>query len=190
MSKAKTTGTIVLPNFSSLALWRHEISGQLSDGYWENTRPFDHWKFWCLLESKVERDQARVDMAFPAYPMVSYNLAALYGKEIDLGKRMTNLGRMGRACEAGGFELEYDWCCSAEDMPETLDDFMKLSVAPDGAGHVVGATENWKGRVVPDALAKAYYIVLYNVEDMIRDVKSIKEAMLTTRPDKHKAKAT
>lgn len=34
-------------------LWLHELSGQISDGYWENSRPHNHWLFWCNCETTV-----------------------------------------------------------------------------------------------------------------------------------------
>ena len=27
-------------------LWE-ELDGQISDGYWENARPYNHWRVWC-----------------------------------------------------------------------------------------------------------------------------------------------
>lgn len=27
-----------------------EMQGQISDGMWENSRPLNHWKFWCNLD--------------------------------------------------------------------------------------------------------------------------------------------
>jgi len=34
-------------------LWKDEILGQLSDGYWENASPFDHWRVWSDAEVMV-----------------------------------------------------------------------------------------------------------------------------------------
>lgn len=47
-----STGTIFLPTNTAVALWTKEITGQLSDGMWENSRPHDHWQFWNRLEAK------------------------------------------------------------------------------------------------------------------------------------------
>ena len=35
-------------------LFAVEITGQISDGAWENSRPLDHWKFWCDAEVVVD----------------------------------------------------------------------------------------------------------------------------------------
>lgn len=34
-------------------LWE-ELDGQISDGMWENTRPYNHWKPWCNAEVLVD----------------------------------------------------------------------------------------------------------------------------------------
>lgn len=44
-----------------------ELDGQISDGHWENARPYDHWKVWC---------DAKVRVATPGEP-VGRNFAAI-----------------------------------------------------------------------------------------------------------------
>lgn len=41
------------------ALFELEIQGQLSDGHWENARPYDHWKPWCKAEVLVGEKPGR-----------------------------------------------------------------------------------------------------------------------------------
>ena len=45
--------TLKLENARQVALWNSEITGQLSDGMWENTNPQDHWEPWCDCEAVV-----------------------------------------------------------------------------------------------------------------------------------------
>lgn len=33
-----------------------ELRGQLSDGYWENAAPHDHWRPWCKAETAIDPD--------------------------------------------------------------------------------------------------------------------------------------
>ena len=47
-------GKIHFANNEAACLFATEITGQLSDGRWENTRPYDHWKFWCNAEVIVD----------------------------------------------------------------------------------------------------------------------------------------
>lgn len=39
-------GILCFENLEQLTMWENEISGQLSDGHWENARPYDHWRSW------------------------------------------------------------------------------------------------------------------------------------------------
>jgi hypothetical protein len=45
--------TINFRNLIQVALWDEELSGQLSDGWWENAMPYDHWKPWCAAKAQV-----------------------------------------------------------------------------------------------------------------------------------------
>ncbi len=42
-------GTINFDNNIQRNLWKYMLVGQISDGYWENARPYDHYHFWCDL---------------------------------------------------------------------------------------------------------------------------------------------
>ena len=87
--------TWTFPSKGLKALFDHEISGQLSDGAWENTMPYHHWKFWSHLNT-----EAGDSWKFEFNPFVSmecrhprkktaYNLSTLVDKEIvDLSPRM------------------------------------------------------------------------------------------------------
>lgn len=48
--------TIAFRTHDQKVLWDHEISGQLSDGYWENATPRGHWEVWCRAETVVDPD--------------------------------------------------------------------------------------------------------------------------------------
>lgn len=47
-------GTLRLRNVEQKVLWDFELSGQISDGRWENSRPYDHWEVWCRAEVVVD----------------------------------------------------------------------------------------------------------------------------------------
>lgn len=53
------TPTFTLRTTVQCALFQQELKGQLSDGYWENSRPFDHWKPWCSATVRVGRRVGR-----------------------------------------------------------------------------------------------------------------------------------
>lgn len=45
--------TIHVPNTSVMCLYTMEMEGQISDGKYENSRPFDHWKWVCNVKDIV-----------------------------------------------------------------------------------------------------------------------------------------
>ena len=63
--------TITLTNENQKAIFNLELKGQLSDGYWENAAPMDHWKAPCRAEVVVG-DKPSINF----YPLRRYNFAA------------------------------------------------------------------------------------------------------------------
>ncbi len=53
------TPTFTLRTETQRALFVKELKGQMSDGYWENSRPYDHWKPWCSAKVRVGRHVGR-----------------------------------------------------------------------------------------------------------------------------------
>lgn len=51
--------TIVFENEIQKILWENEICGQLSDGRWENARPWEHWEAWCDADVVVGENPGR-----------------------------------------------------------------------------------------------------------------------------------
>jgi hypothetical protein len=47
------SATINFRNNVQAVLFQVELSGQISDGMWENARPYDHWQPWCGAEVRV-----------------------------------------------------------------------------------------------------------------------------------------
>jgi hypothetical protein len=116
--KNKMLGRIEFTTQTSLALWEEEIKGQLSDGAWENARPYDHYKFWHQLDSAVgyENKVILYEHACSSHCMKNrYNLAVLYQYVVD---RMLATGRM-----ASVNNNPKMWAL-AEDMPDTLTEFL------------------------------------------------------------------
>jgi len=69
----ETKTKINFQNADQVTLWNNEIVGQLSDGYWENTRPMNHWRPWCHAVAMCEAD-APIGRDFAA-DKDNYNLA-------------------------------------------------------------------------------------------------------------------
>jgi hypothetical protein len=81
-------GIFTVASLSQKNLFSCEISGQLSDGAWENTKPYDHWKPWASSEIKVGSNVGR---DFPV-KKDGYNLSTLLDY---VGDRMLAFGAAG-----------------------------------------------------------------------------------------------
>ena len=178
-----TRGTIVLPTLSAAFIFDHELTGQFSDGMWENAAPHDHWKFWCDLEVKYEAGAEPKVVTTRGWECkkTAYNLASLY--EI-IGERMVALGRMGRAAQSIGFNFAKDKPGStirtaSEYMPPTFEEWKKI--ATDTVEDRVQSFRNEVMRDIPEKLAHAFYSTKYEMKDLRADIKTIKTAMKTVQ---------
>ena len=169
-------GAIFLQTPSQLALWDHELTGQISDGMWENSRPHEHYQFWCRLEKKLDPQGApRVETPC-SYKILkrSYAFGRLKTEAPDVWERMVNLGRMGLACALAGVECGYEQRIAAEEMPASMDDYLeRLATTP-------AAHERFL-KAVPQQVAGIYYThpecKAYDERRMKKDVAVIKKAM-------------
>lgn len=168
------TGTITFTTPSALALWKHEILGQLSDGYWENKSPATHWQFWQRLDAELG-SQDRTICSDWQRPITSrYNLNGLRQYVED---RMVKLGRMGRA---GAMEGINDQCAyvlrmAAEYMPATFEEWQTLVGSPKDPN--VQDYQREYLRKVPEWAARKFYVTSYTVKDLVADLRRIKRAM-------------
>jgi hypothetical protein len=172
------TGRILLASSSQVALWQHELLGQLSDGAWKDAPRQVHHLFWCKL-------QVRVLAAGDGMPRVEtpcgdlctrdrYSDALLFADH-DLIDRMVRVGRMALACEILGIMFRTMMWSASADMPETYDGYRRSVV-------------NWMdlpassalARVLPE-LAQVYYddarCQAYGIEQVKADIRVIKRAM-------------
>ena len=178
MSQSRSNhGTIVFPNHSCVALWTHEVTGQISDGHWENSGPRDHFRFWCSLETRVEEaSKPRVEAARPwECKRWYYGLNSLVSMKHDDGTyvlrgRMINLGRMADAAAKLGRPMEYEQRIAAEEMPETLKEFLEKAKGNERFN-----------LAVPYDLALEYYSTQYGLSELRRDVGFIRAAMETMK---------
>jgi hypothetical protein len=90
--------TIAFRNQDQAILFDAELSGQISDGHWENSGPRDHWKPWC--RAGVIVDPANLGRDFWAQKD-NYNFKNRDLLEV-VGKRMINHVRAGRVFGAEG----------------------------------------------------------------------------------------
>ena len=172
--------TIFLPSKTAVALWRGEISGQISDGMWENSRPFDHWRFWCCSITVLPGDELAFvptrDYTGTCCTKKSYALARLYqlkfykDGEYVLRDRMLAMGRMAKACDD---VTNTSLIKTAEYMPASFDEWKKNKASGewkfDYAAHQMES--------VSHELAKKFYAATYTMKEMKSDIGLIKRAM-------------
>lgn len=74
MTNNKQCGKLIVRNVQQKVLFKWELCGQLSDGYWENSNPHEHWRIWNNIDITVSTD-GRVGRDF--YPVKdNYNFTA------------------------------------------------------------------------------------------------------------------
>jgi len=169
-----STDAIILPTLSACALWEHELTGQFSDGMWENSRPYDHWQFWNGLDVLHDPtvDPKVVTTCAWKCKKTSYNIAALYP---IVGERMVAIGRMAKAMYSVDDVMNDFPRYAAELMPETLEKFEALVSGPRSMSDYAHDAL----KKVPVELAKAYYTAEYTMKHLKADVALIKAAMKT-----------
>lgn len=167
----KKNGTIAFKTRTQEMIWRCEILGQLSDGYWENTRPHNHYKFWHRLEPVTARDGEPAVITSDSFceKRGGYNLHALLQY---VGDRMVQIGRM---ATAGGDEAA---CDAVEYMPAGLEEFIAVKESGDWGHDFI---KDYM-KAVSVEQAKRYYNTPYFMKDLKKDLTEIKKVMKTVKP--------
>lgn len=173
------TGTIAFASDVQATLWDACITGQLSDGYWENSRPYDHWRFWCSLQL-VTGSPGVVAAPYKRCLKNNYNLKAI--KEFVLD----DLLKTGRMAIAANSVLTYELGRAALYMPPTLDEFLTKKEKGGFAWQYEYVAKTCQfftlGMYMESVsvdLARAYYAAKYTVRDLNKDLTAIKEVMKT-----------
>lgn len=75
-----------LANERQRIIFEFEMQGQISDGMWENTRPYDHYKPWSNCEVKVDPNNLGRNFYAPKdnYNFASSELLKAVGERIAL----------------------------------------------------------------------------------------------------------
>ncbi len=127
------TKTLTVQNVEQAACFL-ELDGQISDGFWENAKPYDHYKPWTSCEvvvaASATMDDARLGRNFYAQKD-NYNFTAPELLSV-VGRRMLGVVRIARAfgiAMAETFEHRVD--CSDGKIDWT--DMTNLRAATDWA---------------------------------------------------------
>jgi len=83
----------VVKSVAQAALFEYCLKGQISDGYWENSRPFNHWQMWGQATVQVAKPGDQTGRNF--YPLKdNYNFAAKGLLDV-VGNQMLATARLG-----------------------------------------------------------------------------------------------
>jgi len=89
------SGTLVLANEDQKVIWECELTGQLSDGQWENSKPHDHWEAWCYADVAV--DPTNVGRDFHVLrDSYGFTRTAFLDEGFDLAGRVMSYVRVAR----------------------------------------------------------------------------------------------
>jgi hypothetical protein len=83
---------IYFRSFIQKCLWDNELSGQISDGHWENSNN-SNYKFWTALDTAVDAAKPRVEAQ--TYGRVNFNLASSDLLSV-VGGRMIAMAKMAK----------------------------------------------------------------------------------------------
>jgi hypothetical protein len=156
--------TITFKTPGAFAIWIAELTGQMSDGMWENTTPYGHWRFWSDCEVQLG-DENKVETDMPwAIKKAGYNFGALIPY---VGDRMIAYGRMAQVT------LDSKAIHAAEYMPETFEEWCQRKEANNWKYSLV---ERYMESVSVD-MALRFYRTTYTIRNLKNDIKHVKAAM-------------
>lgn len=107
-AQTRPTPILTVRNVEQAAAWI-ELDGQISDGQWENVRPYDHYKVWCDAEVKVAVGDEKLGRNFYAMKD-NYNFSEKSLLDV-VGLRMLGIVRIARRLgldAAKDFEFKVD----------------------------------------------------------------------------------
>ena len=176
--RTKYEATITFAKKEQAVIFQNEIVGQLSDGAWENSKPYNHWEFWSDVKIQVGA-KIGVSGRIPYNQKRGYNLMTLIDGEIcDLSERMrayVAAYRSGLNDSTGWDAAEYLVGAGSYEKFVAKMERNDASYAPDKKYWVryVNAIPAERASTIFAEFAK------YSRAELIRDIRAIKEAMKT-----------
>ena len=167
------------------ALWEVELAGQISDGKWENTKPFNHWIFWGNVQTVVD-GKLGVEINGIGPEKSNYNFNSRELLEI-VGDRMVafaNAATKGYTTqEIAAINILLEDAAEANDFEGFLSTFnrwMKNDHAQDNMKkHLPKMFNEFKKN--PEEVAKQIYEVAtegpYDMKKLKKELKKMKEAL-------------
>jgi len=164
---------ITLANSNQVVLFTRELCGQLSDGYWENSSPREHWRAPCRA-SVVVGDTPNVNFI----PHRAYNFNAK--KLVDVvGERMMQYVRLANKfpelSTAALSVLEYGewWWLQTPANQKQLDNHTDTLAELK----TIGVTQHTDVQTIVDNVDESSY----TMKELRKDLRGINEAFKNSR---------
>lgn len=164
-------GTITFRTAEQAAIFDLELTGQFSDGKWENLRG-DHWQVWCKAEVKVGPEVGRDFDAIKD----NYNVAAKDLLDV-VGERMKGYARIAKVLgleAAKKYENLVDWDTGLVKRPTGVD--------RENETYYAKKRELFDElAAVPGAIERINDVTLYTEKHLRADLREIKRTMKTVK---------
>ena len=187
-TKVKTDKKIVFTTLSSLFIYEAEVSGQISDGYWEDASPRNHSKWLWNIETVYDKDGVQ---GTNRSMMKKYDLGWIVqhvrkglkqDKDYLWTLRILKYGRWGRVFPDSKWEklTKYEFRAIVGDLPEepcTKDEFEDL--IPEHHKDCWNKVKN----DITDDLLKKYYETKYDITDLMDDLDDVDASLNHALPN-------
>lgn len=179
---------IYFPNVSSAMLFALELKGQISDGYWENSRPYDHWEW--VVNADIHIDPSKVGYTGPWHKirystrwLESYLKNAMKGNDgYTWVFRVLNIAKLGSVMSPQDFYRMKD----NEAFRTIVEHLPKDEVDQAGLEKVMLDGKPWIKKYwsevkffFTDQVLKKFYSSKYDFSDFKADLDKASEAMNT-----------
>lgn len=159
---------IILANANQVVLYKQELVGQISDGYWENSSPRDHWRSPCRASVVVGEEPGVNFIPHRAYNFNAKNLVDVVGERmmqsVRVAMKFPKLSPVAREVFENG-EWWWKQTCSNQAM---LDHHVEMVAELK----TVGITNFQEMKTAVDNLDETSY----TMKDMRKDLRGINAA--------------
>lgn len=189
--EAKGEYKIYFPTLGAFAIYVCELLGQVSDGYWENSKPYNHWKW--IMNTEPEIVDGKEGYTGPMHSrkystdwLRKYVKKALKSNAGDYNWtiRVFKYGKLGNVTPENMLEdiaYKYDaWRSIAENLPdEKIDNAGLKEKYLNGADYKKKYWDEAGNKYFSDDILKKYYESSYDWRDFEDDLDAAENAMNT-----------
>lgn len=162
-------GTIAFRNADQRVLWECELTGQISDGQWENSLPQDHWEAWCRAQSIVDPANVGYEGFYPRRDSYGFTRKEFLGVNADWTPNERGFYLAGRAMEY----VRISRVVGSDDtnLIDNIQSALRWDIPPDYI-HATTVKVIYRYGLEP-LRAAASDESLYGIKDLVRDLRDM-----------------